>query len=165
MLSRPLSRRLAFSLIRRGTSLRWTDRSAVPQSGVPKIATRPRAAVNLFFTRGSDKSSPRARSALAVAESPDTFRSRPESKKPFQLHLRTYRASRVALTGTRAHTHVTRPSGTRDARKHAATALCELMCTRRARISECARVCACEREGVPLGLSAPRSESAKRLVT
>lgn len=24
-----------------------------------------------------------------VAESPDTFRSRPESKKPFQLHLRT----------------------------------------------------------------------------
>ena len=25
----------------------------------------------------------------AVVESPDTFRSRPESKKPFQLHLRT----------------------------------------------------------------------------
>jgi len=47
---------------------------------------------------------------------------------------------------------------------------CVHMCTHvTSYISKCVRVCttacACEREGVPLGLSAPRSESAKRLVT
>lgn len=42
----------------------------------------------VFRTRGSDKSVPRALDRRSP-ESPDTFRSRPESKKPFQLHLRT----------------------------------------------------------------------------
>jgi len=130
---------------------------------MPKIATRSKAAVNLFFTQRSDKSSWRARSAFAVAESPDTFRSRPESKKPFQLHLRTELAEYSSNWYARSYT---RPSGTRDAREHAATALCELIHARRARISECVsvNVCACDREGISLGPPKRDREAASYMI-
>lgn len=88
-------------------------------------AVRAAVVTCLFF---SHKSFPRSIGARAVVESPDTFHSRPESKKPFQLHL-PYRASRVALTGTRAragagaNTSAYHQVCTRDARD---TALCEL---------------------------------------
>lgn len=51
----------------------------------------------------------------AVVESPDTFRSRPESKKPFQLHLRTnladsnwYVVAHTIARYTRTRVHDTR---------------------------------------------------------
>lgn len=159
--------------IRRGTCPRRTNRpNDRPLRSVgAKNSNAVRAVVDLFFTQGSDKSSPRSRSALAaaaVAESPDTFRSRPESKKPFQSC--TYQE--LALTGTRAHTlthTIARPSGTYIHSMHAIhAALCERarLCTRVVfafvRIYVCTTVCACEREGVPLCLSSPAAGVSPR---
>lgn len=89
-----------------------------------------------FSLRGGYVGERRRQNSLgrsAVVESPDTFRSRPESKKPFQLHLRTNLADSNWYVAAHALAQVYTYAVVRDTRSAARPCVCVrayVCCTR-----------------------------------
>lgn len=80
-----------------------------------------------FSLRGGYVGERRRQNSLrrsAVVESPDTFRSRPESKKPFQLHLRTNLADSNWYVAAHALAQVYTYAVVRDTRSAARPCVC-----------------------------------------